>query len=163
MNFLIRQKLLLMVRALYFCMEEQWAVLGNTFDISPAQQHILFLLNTNHNTLSPSEISRLGCWHQSTVTRLLKPLQDRQLVKVETDAQRPRYKKVTITKAGEALLLQIASKVKEESNFPFEMDHLCEEEINNFLKCGQSILHVHKGELFNHQVLKARMKGIDYA
>jgi MarR family protease production transcriptional regulator HPr len=151
-----------MVRALYFCMEEQWAELGRKYNISPAQQHILFLLSTNKNALTPTQISELGCWHISTVSRLLKPLNENGFISVKTDEMQPRYKRVTLTADGKILLDKLISTVKGMERFPFDMNHLSEKDVFNFLECGQSILDVHKGEDYKEKVINAQMVGVDY-
>lgn len=162
MNLRIKQNILLMVRALYFCMEDQWAEIEKKFNVTPAQQHILFLLTTNKKTLTPTQISDLGCWHPSTVTRLLKPLQREGFISVLPDEKRLRYKKVMITQEGEQLFNKLVNFFIEMEQIPFNMSHLSEEEILNFLKCGQSILEVHKGESFNNRVINAEIQGFDY-
>ena len=163
MNLLIKQNILLMIRALYFCVEERWAELGRKHNITPAQQHILFLLSTNKKTLTPSQISELGCWHVSTVTRLLKPLLVKGFISVSPDKDRPKYKKVTITLAGEQLFQKLVCSVMEMEQFPLDINHLSEKEIVYFLKCGQRILDVNKGESFGKRVINAKIKGVDYA
>jgi MarR family transcriptional regulator, protease production regulatory protein HPr len=162
LNLLVRQKVLLVVRALYFCMENQWAEIGKKHNISPAQQHILFLLSTNNDALTPTKISELGCWHISTVTRLIKPLQKNGLITVKTNETQPRYKTVSLTAEGTILLEKILDTVKSMDQFPFNMSHLSEEEILYFLECGQRILDVHKGEDFRIKVINARMNNCDY-
>jgi DNA-binding MarR family transcriptional regulator len=163
LNLLIKQKMLLVIRALYFCMEGQWAEIGKKHNISPAQQHILFLLSTNNNALTPTKISELGCWHISTVTRLLKPLQKNGLINVKTNENQPRFKIVSLTDEGTLLLEKLIDTVKSTEQFPFDMSHLSEEEILYFLECGQSILDVYKGEDFRIKVINARVEDCDYA
>lgn len=162
MNFLIKQKMVLIVRALYFCMEEHWSKLGKEHNVSPAQQHILFLLSVNP-PLTPSQISGLGCWHISTVTRLLKPLENSGLINVSPDINQRRYKIVSITKEGEYLFQKLVNSILEKKHFPFPMDHLSESEILSFLEYGQSFLDVMKGESFRNKVINAKIKGVDYA
>jgi MarR family protease production transcriptional regulator HPr len=163
LNLLFKQKVLIMVRALYFCMEEQWAELGKKYNISPAQQHILFLLSTNKDALTPTQISKLGCWHISTVTRLLKPMRENGIISIKIDEKQPRYKKVTLTADGQLLLNNLISTAKEMERFPLEMSHFSESEVANFLELGESILDVHKGKDFKDKVLNAQMKGCNYA
>lgn len=163
MNLMCKQSILLMVRALYFCMEDEWAELAKKYDITPAQQHILFLLMTNGKSLTPSQISELGCWHNSTVTRLLKPLQERKYIHVALDCKKPKYKKVTITAAGEKLLHQLVGTVMEMKRFPLDMRYVTEREISFFLEIGQKILDAHKGEEFMKKVVHAKMEDVDYA
>lgn len=161
MKFLIKQKMLLMIRALYFCMEEHWSELGKEYNISPSQQHILFLLSIN-SSLTPSQISKLGCWHVSTVTRLLKPLQVKGLIEVSPDENQRKYKRVSITEEGEHLFQKLVDSVRKMENFPFPMNHLSEHEILSFLECGQSFLTVMKGESFGDNVINAKIEGVDY-
>ncbi|MFG6117817.1 MarR family winged helix-turn-helix transcriptional regulator [Thalassobacillus sp. B23F22_16] len=146
-----------MIRALYFCMEEQWAELGRRYDITPAQQHILFLLSTNQNVLTPTEIGELGCWHNSTVTRLLKPLKERGLIRIGIDKEKPRFKKVEITPEGSVLLKQLVGAVKDIENFPCDTSCLSKEEIVNFLAYAQKILDVNIGEPFKQKVINGRI------
>ncbi|WP_078554054.1 MarR family winged helix-turn-helix transcriptional regulator [Bacillus alkalicellulosilyticus] len=162
MNLMTKQMLLLMVRALYFCMEEQWAQLAKHFDVSPAQQHILFLLSTNNKVLSPSQLSELGCWHLSTVTRLVKPLVDKGYVTVQKDKKRPKCKEVILTETGVALLHEISKQVNVMPEFPLIVSHLSDEELLQFIHLGQKILDAHKGEQFKKVVLQAVMEGMDY-
>lgn len=159
---MLKQEMLLMVRALYFCMEDTWDKIGKQFDISPAQQHILFLLSTNGNELTPTKIGELGCWHTSTVSRLLNRLQKRGYIEVNSD-RNSRFKKVSMTDAGKRLLGQLLDAVKAMEQFPFDMQHLSENEILTFLECGQRILEVHKGKDFRANVISKRVDNYDYA
>lgn len=162
MDLFIKQNLLLMVRALYFCQEERWAELGKKFDITPAQQHILYLLSTNKEALTPTRISELGCWHNSTVTRLLKPMKERALIRIETDHKQPRYKVVSLTPEGSQLLNDIVEEVRVMEDFPFDMAGFQKEEVRFFLECGQRILDIHKGNEFKEMVIQAHMEGVNY-
>lgn len=163
MDLLLKQQLLLMVRALYFDMENKWAEMGKEFNISPAQQHILFLLSTNDNALSPTKIGELGCWHTSTVTRVLKRLQANELIYVKEKRNHLGFKVVSMTGKGKQILQEIINKVKSNEQFPFETGHLSEKEIFSFLECGKSILDVRKGEDFRNNVIEAQVKDCDYA
>ncbi|WP_096200179.1 MarR family transcriptional regulator [Bacillus sp. FJAT-45350] len=163
MNLLLKQQTLLMVRALYFCMENKWAELGKEFNISPAQQHILFLLSTNNNKLTPKRIGELGCWHASTVTRLLKRLEKSGLIDVNVNKTQSRFKIVSMTNEGKVLLDQLLDAVKYMEEFPLDMHRLSEKEILRFLEYGNSILDVHKGEEFRKNVISKHVDGYDYA
>ncbi|MFD2045091.1 MarR family winged helix-turn-helix transcriptional regulator [Ornithinibacillus salinisoli] len=162
MDFIYKQNTVLMVRALYFCMETNWSELGRIHNLSPAQQHILFILSTNGNTLTPSEISEIGCWHISTVTRLLKPLKQRGFITVIQDPKRSKFKKVTITSSGNELFQQIVATIVEQDSFPFEMSHLSKEELDSFLHTGRKILDANKGEMFGEKLFNAKIDGVDY-
>ncbi|WP_404328757.1 MarR family winged helix-turn-helix transcriptional regulator [Mesobacillus maritimus] len=163
MNLLQKQNILLTVRALYFCLDEHWAKLGRTFNLTPAQQHILFLLSTNNGTLTPSQISQLGCWHCSTVTRLLRPLEKKGYITLSVHPLKPRSKRVTLTHDGTEALKRVVEFVKKMDSFPFNLTHLPEKELIQFLKTGQQILTAHKGVEFKEKVLEAKMEGMDYA
>ncbi|QGQ48217.1 MarR family winged helix-turn-helix transcriptional regulator [Metabacillus sediminilitoris] len=150
MDLLIKQNLLLTIRALYFCVEEQWAILGKRHQISPAQQHILFLLySSNKKSLAPSELSDLGCWHISTVSRLLKPMELRGLIKISQD-KRPKYKEVNLTPTGIQLIQELINSVGKMDSFPLNISHLTNHEIEHFLECSQKILDVNKSENFGN-------------
>ncbi|WP_078380626.1 MarR family winged helix-turn-helix transcriptional regulator [Sutcliffiella halmapala] len=141
MDLLLKQNLLLMIRALYFCVEEKWAELGKNHNISPAQQHVLFLLySSKSKILSPSELSDLGGWHISTVSRLIKPMENRGFITITPD-KRPKYKEVKITDSGMILLQDLISEVDKISTFPLDISHLTESEVESFLHVIQKILY----------------------
>jgi MarR family transcriptional regulator, protease production regulatory protein HPr len=162
MDLLQKQNMLLTVRALYFSLEEHWAKLGRSFDLTPAQQHILFLLSTNKGTLTPTQISQLGCWHCSTVTRLLRPLETKGYITLSVHPLKPRCKKVTLTSDGTEVLKKVVDSVKKMDSFPFNLSNLSERDLRQFLKTGQQILIAHKGAEFKEKVLEAKMEGMDY-
>lgn len=162
MEVLLRQKMLLIIRALYFCMEKNWSTLEKKFQVTPAQQHILFLLSSHKNELTPSELSDLGCWHASTVSRLLKPLKERGLIQVAVNKEQPRFKKVSITANGKCLLNQLADAFTDLKHLPFELGDLTEEELSDFLEYGQRILRIQKGEDFVQMLMHARIEDYDY-
>ncbi|WP_394234377.1 MarR family transcriptional regulator [Niallia oryzisoli] len=158
---IIKQQMVLVIRALYFCMAEQWSELGKKHNISPAQQHILFLLSVNPS-LTPTQISQLGCWHISTVTRLLKPLENNGLISISPDTIQRKCKKVSISEEGKKLITHVLQSAQQLEHFPFPMDHLSETEIVNFLECGHRILEVLKGKDFYKKVINAQVEGFDY-
>lgn len=163
MNILLKQQTLLVIRALYFCMEKKWAELEKKFKLTTAQQHILFLLGTHNQKLSPTQISDLGCWHLSTVTRLLKPLKEKGLIEITANKEQLHYKCVAISKSGKELLDQIMDEVKEMEQFPLNMSHLPENELMSFLEYGQKILGVQKGDAFRKMLMDARVENYNYA
>lgn len=163
MNILLKQQTLLVIRALYFCMEKKWAELEKKFKLTPAQQHILFLLGTHNQKITPTQISVLGCWHPSTVTRLLKPLKEKGLVEITANKKQLRYKFVAISKSGKEVLDQIMDEVKEMEQFPLNLSHLSENELMSFLEYGQKIAGVQKGDAFRKMLIDARVENYDYA
>lgn len=162
-DILLKQQTVLVIRALYFCMEKRWSELEKRFNLSTAQQHILFLLATNESVLSPTQLSELGCWHISTVTRLLKPLQEKGFIQLTVNKDKRRYKQVTITVNGKQTLNQIMDSVRDMEQFPFNLTHLSEGELKAFLDYGQRILGVQKGDQFMKMLQEARVKNYDYA
>jgi MarR family transcriptional regulator, protease production regulatory protein HPr len=163
LNLLLRQQVLLMTRALYFNMETNWNELGREFNISPAQQHILFLLSTNNNELTPTKIGELGCWHTSTVTRLLNRLQEKEFIFVKTKRNELGFKVVSMTRKGRDTLEQIMERVKLMEDFPLDISPLTDEELLLFLEYGNKILEVQKGISFREGVISAQVEGYDYA
>ncbi|MEK3853873.1 MarR family winged helix-turn-helix transcriptional regulator [Cytobacillus sp. FSL H8-0458] len=123
----------------------------------------MFLLGTHNQKLSPTQISELGCWHLSTVTRLLKPLKVKGLIEITANKEQHRYKCVSITKSGIELLDQIMDGEKKMEQFPLSTSHLSENELRSFLEYGQKILGVQKGDLFRKMLIDARMENYDYA
>jgi len=144
-------------------MEKKWAELEKKFKLTTAQQHILFLLGTHNQKLCPTQISDLGCWHLSTVTRLLKPLKEKGLIEITANKEQLRYKCVAISKSGKELLDQIMDEVKEMEQFPLNMSHLPENELMSFLEYGQKILGVQKGDAFRKMLMDARVENYNYA
>ena len=162
MDLFLRQQLILMIRALYFDMENKWAEIGREFNLSPAQQHILFLLSTNDNKLTPTKIGELGCWHNSTVTRLINRLEEKGFIYVETKRNHLGFKIVSITQKGKEMLKKIIEKVKLTERFPFDMRHLSDNEVMSFLEVGNSILDIAKGKEFRNNVINAQIEDCDY-
>lgn len=163
MNLLVRQQLLLMIRALYIDMESKWTEIGKKYNVSPAQQHILFLLSTHDNELTPTRISELGCWHNSTVTRILNRLQKNGYIYVKTQRNHLGFKVVSMTEEGKWVLEKLIEKVQSMEQFPFDMRTLSNEEVLSFLDYGIRILDVQKGEGFKNEVLTVQVEGCDYA
>ncbi|MCP8968606.1 MarR family winged helix-turn-helix transcriptional regulator [Ectobacillus ponti] len=156
-----RQQLVLMVRALYFCMTEEWEEAGRSYGLSSAQQHLLFLLATADRPQTPTDISRHGCWHISTVTRLLKPLQARGLLRVYVHPENAKYKQVELTGEGRAMFGQFAKSIEHTEAFPSDFSMLTEEEAKLFLDLGSMLIRAKKGAPFVER-LKARVSGLDY-
>lgn len=163
MDLYFRQQLLLMIRALYFDMENKWAEIGREYNLSPAQQHILFLLSSNENKLTPTKIGELGCWHNSTVTRLLNRLETNGFIYVETKRNHSGFKVVSMTENGKEMLEKLIKKVKSTERFPFDLRHLSEKEAKLFLELGNSILDIEKGKEFRNNVIEAQAEDCDYA
>ncbi|WP_171038074.1 MarR family winged helix-turn-helix transcriptional regulator [Aquibacillus sediminis] len=163
MDVKIRQELTLMIRALYFCVENRWGEIGKAVELSTAQQHLLFLLSTNENALTPTEIGKLGCWHVSTVTRLVKTLQSRGIVEVNNHPNKSRFKLVSMTDDGKDVLRQIHRSFRQMDQVPFELESLSEQQIKAFIQTGQKLLDVHKGEEYRSKVINAHIKESDLA
>jgi MarR family transcriptional regulator, protease production regulatory protein HPr len=143
-----RKQLVIMVRALYFCLEERWAEATREYPVSPAQQHILYILATAGEPLTVTAISRIGCWHISTVTRLLRPLLAGGLVTMRHHKHNAKSKYVSITDTGEQLRRDLTGRLIETDDFPFDLSDIPEEELQAFLRIGLRILQDQKGEDF---------------
>ncbi|WP_433748332.1 MarR family transcriptional regulator [Falsibacillus pallidus] len=157
MDFLLKQNLLLIVRAMYFCVEEHWSELGRAYQITPAQQHVLFLLYTSsEKSMSPSQLSEYGCWHISTVTRLIKPLESKGLIQIMPD-KRPKYKVVKLTQSGTLMIEQLIEAVNEMPFFPFDINPLNESEIAQFLQSAERILEANRSKEFSNWISRVKV------
>jgi MarR family protease production transcriptional regulator HPr len=162
MDFEIRKQLLLMIRALYFSQEKNWSVLGKVHDVSPAQQHILFILSTSDSPLTITDISKYGFWHVSTVTRIIKPLHREKYVSIQYDRQRCKSKYVTLTELGRQKIQNITDEVSVDVNFPLDLKKFTKEEIEQFIDQGFAILHNQKSEEIALWIKESEMKEISY-
>ncbi|MCP8968396.1 MarR family winged helix-turn-helix transcriptional regulator [Ectobacillus ponti] len=159
MDAQLRKQLFLMLRALYICIEEKWSEVGRRYDVTPAQQHVLHVLSTSAKPLPMKEIGRLGCWHASTVTRILRPLQEKGHIVVERDPQSPKHKLVSITESGARLFDGITTDMEQMETFPLDVRHLTEEDIQLCLQYGHSVLHVQKGSAFVQWLQEEEISG----
>jgi MarR family protease production transcriptional regulator HPr len=158
MDFEIRKQLLLMIRALYFSQDKNWSELGKVHNVSPAQQHILFILSTNNSPLTITEISKYGFWHVSTVTRIIRPLHKEKYVSIEYYRHRSKSKYVTITELGRKKLQDITDVVSVDVNFPLNLRKFAKEDIEQ----GLAILHSQKSEEIAQWIKESEMKEISY-
>jgi MarR family protease production transcriptional regulator HPr len=136
----IRRRLLLMVRGLSFLLEEKWSDFGRPHDLTPAQQYLIYILGSVERPLSMTEISKIGFWHLSTVTRLIKPLVDRGWVRISQEPDQPKSKYATLTDAGQTALDLLFRDANELTTFPFDLQAFTEEEIQQFLKFGLRLI-----------------------
>jgi DNA-binding MarR family transcriptional regulator len=105
----LKKQTVLIIRALYFSILDQWTGIEKSHGISSAQQHLLFILSTYEQPLTLSEISKLGCWHLSTVSRLIQSLIKVKYVTVEKSKSKSKY--VSLTNLGMEKLMRIAQQV----------------------------------------------------
>jgi MarR family protease production transcriptional regulator HPr len=162
MDFEIRKQLLLMIRALYFSQDKNWSELGKVHNVSPAQQHILFILSTNNSPLTITDISKYGFWHVSTVTRIIRPLHKEKYVSIQYDRHRSKSKYVTITELGRKKLQDITDEVSVDVNFPLNLRKFAKEDIKQFIEQGLAILHSQKSEEIAQWIKESEMKEISY-
>lgn len=158
MDIELNKQIVLTVRALYFSVCEQWAEVAKKHSLSSAQQHLLFILSSNNNPLTITEISQLGCWHISTVTRLLKPLLDENYISITNG--KGRYKFVSLTNLGKQKLKTIADDVFQRTNFPLNAQGIENEDLEQFVEIGSQILRNQRGEEFTNWVQKSQPKAI---
>ncbi|TYP69490.1 helix-turn-helix domain-containing protein [Paenibacillus methanolicus] len=162
MDLLARQQFLLMIRALYAYVEEEWEEMGKKFGVTPAQQMILFILSTQQGALTVSQISQLGSWHISTVTRLLKTLLERGWLVMSYDRTQSKNKYVTITPAGKQKYLDLAAYVKAKEDFPIDFSMLTQQELMTFMSIGDRVLNKCKDERLVAWVRNAKAEGVQY-
>ncbi|MFC4102089.1 MarR family transcriptional regulator [Paenibacillus xanthanilyticus] len=162
MDLLVRQQFLLMIRALYAYVEEEWEEMGKQFGITPAQQMILFILSTQPGALTVSQISQLGSWHISTVTRLLKTLLDRGWLDMSYDRTQSKNKYVTITPAGKQKYMDLVAYVKATKDFPIEFSMLTKQELMTFMSIGDRVLSKGKDKRLADWVRNAKAEGVQY-
>ncbi|MFB9331153.1 MarR family winged helix-turn-helix transcriptional regulator [Paenibacillus aurantiacus] len=162
MDLLARQQFLLMIRALYAYVEEEWEAMGKKFGVTPAQQMILFILSTKQGSLTVSQISQLGSWHISTVTRLLKTLQERGWIVVSYDRTQSKHKYVTITPAGKQMYMELAAYVKVNEDFPIDFSMLTKQELMTFMSIGDRVLNKGKDGRLVEWVRNAKAEGVQY-
>jgi MarR family transcriptional regulator, protease production regulatory protein HPr len=142
----LKKQAVLTIRSLYFCILNQWADISKDHSLSSAQQHLLFILSTNEKPLTVSEISYLGCWHLSTVSRLLQPLIKEDYVTVQKN--KTKWKYVSITEQGLEKLMEIANQVLPLKEFPFDLSDTEEKDVQLFIEKGLKILKNFKGDEF---------------
>lgn len=146
MDIELKKQAVLTIRALYFCIVEQWAYISKEHGISSAQQHLLFILSTHEKPLTISEISDIGCWHLSTVSRLLKTLIRENYVIVQKS--KTKWKYVSITNKGTEKLMEIARAVFPLLEFPFDFTNIEQNDVKVFIEKGLKILGNFKDEKF---------------
>ncbi|TVY09085.1 MarR family winged helix-turn-helix transcriptional regulator [Paenibacillus cremeus] len=142
----MKKQMVLMIRALYFSILDQWSHIDKEHGLSSAQQHLLFILSTSETPLTFSDISRLGCWHLSTVSRLLPPLVKENFVRIEKN--KTKFKYVSLTSRGMEKLMAIAKQVMPQKDFLFNSSTVKCEEIQAFIENGMALLQHYKGENF---------------
>jgi len=156
MDVELKKQAVLTIRALYFSIVEKWSGINKDHGISSAQQHLLFILSTHEKPLTISELSELGCWHLSTVSRLLQPLIRENYVTVQKS--KIKYKYVSITNQGFEKLMEIANQVFPLKDFPFEFSGIEQEDVQIFIEKGLKILKNFKSEEFLEWVKKPHSK-----
>jgi len=135
---------------------EQWACINKEHGISSAQQHLLFILSTHEKPLTISEISNLGCWHLSTVSRLLQPLIRENYINVQKS--KTKWKYVSITNKGLEKLREIAEQVFALWECPFDFTNIEQNDVKIFIEKGLKILSNFKEEEFLDWVKKPTSK-----
>jgi MarR family protease production transcriptional regulator HPr len=156
MEVAYRKQMTLMLRALYFSLQERCAILTKTYKISTAQQHLLYII-ANNKPINITQISIIGCWHISTASRLLKPLIQQQYVKMYQIKSNNKIKFVELTENGKRLLEEIITLLVNTEDFPFDFSDCSIEEIEKFLSFGLDILEKQKGRGFSQWVKESEV------
>lgn len=144
MDIELNRRITRIVRALYYSVTNEWAEISKEHNMSSAQQYLLYMLYSKEEDLTVSDISTLGCWHISTVTRLLKPLLDDGYISM-TKRSKGRYKFVHLTELGELKLKEIAKDVSHRDNFPLNCAGIKHEDLELFAQVGLELLRNQKG------------------
>lgn len=158
MNDHLKKQMVLMIRALYFSILEEWTVVEKSHNLSSAQQYILFILSSIDKPLTIGEVSKLGSWHKSTVTRLLKPLLSENYIIIKSG--NGKYKYVSLTEKGKLRLKKVAQDVLLHEDFPFNFSGLDVKSIEKFLQVGMRMLKNKKGEQFTQWLHSSEPKAI---
>lgn len=149
----LNRQIVLVSRALYFAISEEWAGIAMQYNLSSAQQHVLYILACNEEPLTITEISQYGCWHISTVTRLLKPLLNEGYISITKG--KGKFKYVHLTKSGKLTLKSIAEDVFHRNNFPLNFGGIESTSLEQFVQIGLEILKNQKGSNFSDWVKTA--------
>lgn len=150
MDIEFNRRITQIIRALYYSATNEWAEIAKEHGMSSAQQYLLYVLNSREENLTITEIGRLGCWHISTVTRLLKPLKDNGYVSITNG--KGRTKVVRLTELGMLKLKEINETVAPRSNFPLNCTGIDDESLEMFARIGLQILQNQKGTEFTQWI-----------
>lgn len=159
MDIRLNRQIVLMIRALYFSITEEWANISKKYNLSSAQQHLLFILSSSVEPLTITEISHLGCWHISTVTRLLQPLLNREYISITNGKGKSKH--VRLTESGKLKLKSIAEDVFQRENFPLNVEGITDEFLEEFAQIGMQIIKNQKGKDLSHWITSSEPKAMD--
>ncbi|QOR68186.1 MarR family transcriptional regulator [Cytobacillus suaedae] len=160
--FRTRQDFLLLTRALYHSIDKNWEELGRKYGITPAQQHILFIVETIGEPMTVSQISEMGCWHVSSTSRILRQLEKSKLIEVTYDRTKSKNKYVTLTLAGKKVLGNLVKYVNQNEDFPLDISKIDSEELAIFLKVSFQLLKQNEKEQVVNWIHSARVTGGQY-
>lgn len=159
MDISLNRQIVLMIRALYFSITEEWADVVKKYNLSSAQQHLLYILSSSVEPLTITEISQLGCWHISTVTRLLQPLLNAGYISITNGKGKSKY--VRLTESGKLKLKSIAEDVFQRDNFPLNFEGITNECLEQFAKIGMQIIKNQKGKDLSHWIKTSEPKAME--
>lgn len=97
---------LLIVRGMSRAIENSWEAFGKKKGISPAHQHVLWLL-WHKQELTMGKLAEMGLWHISTATRLVATVKKKGFIETKADDEDGRYVIVRLTERGRQLIENI--------------------------------------------------------
>jgi MarR family protease production transcriptional regulator HPr len=151
---------ILIVRGLSRAIENSWEAFGRKNGISPAHQHILYLL-WHTKELTISRLAETGLWHISTVTRLLRPLINDGLVKTYDNQQDGRSVNVRLSSKGYELIENLYREAMNDINFlPFvrELWETNPDLLKQSIEKGFNILEVAQGKQYADWARESELK-----
>ena len=100
------------IRAASKAVEDNWQRNAKEIGITAAEQHILWIVHS-YESLSVSDIAKIGLWDRSTVMQVLKRMSAKELVDIHKDHYDRRRSFVRLTEKGK-------EKRVESAQFEFE-------------------------------------------
>lgn len=151
---------ILIVRGLSRAIENSWEAFGRKKGISPAHQHILYLL-WYKNELTISRLSQIGLWHISTVTRLVDTLNKKGLVETYHNSQDGRSVLVRLTAQGFELIQNLYRDSMNDPNFMPFIRELWENEpelLQDSIQKGLQLLEKAQGKQYADWVRQSQAR-----
>lgn len=131
------------IRAASKTVDDDWQRNAKSIGLTAAEQHILWIVHS-YESLSVTDIAKIGLWDRSTVMQVLKRMVGKELIEIHKDHYDRRRSFVNLTDAGK-------QKREESSEFEFQMYTFMKkyfenkpellEDINEFFKAANSHFH----------------------
>lgn len=108
------------------------------FDLLNSEVDVLALLYTHEKVLSPTQLYDMALFSSGGMTKLLKRLQDKNLIYREEDPSDKRCMLVCLTQSGEELIVKSLNDISKECSKYFEVFN--QEEMQTFSTLLKKIL-----------------------